>query len=276
VLGEVVGAHGSQDVGLERLEVGVVEGLDRGLFHGAVHPLGLPIRPGMVGLGQPVLDAVLAADAVEDVPHPPCRRPVPVLGQVGESHPVVGQDRVQPMGEGGHGLAQEGGAVQFGVGLEEGDVGELAHPVDGQEQGQLALGQPELADVDVDVADPGLGEPLALGGLLVIPRQAGDAVPLQAAVQGAAGEGRDGLAQAAQHIVQRQQGAAPELDDDRLLGLAQDRAARPARPHRLVGGRGPLPPLGDRLRVQAVAGGQGAGRLLRRLELGSNSRRRAG
>src|SRR5215207_1086073 len=51
-----------------------------------------------------------------------------------------------------------------------------------------------------------------------VPGQAGDAMPPQAAVQGAAREGRDRLAWAAQHIVQRQQGAAPELDDDGLLG----------------------------------------------------------
>ena len=276
MLGEVVGAHESLNVGLERLGIGVVERLDRGLFHGAVHPLGLAVRPGMVGLGQPVLDAVLAADAVEDMPHPPCYRPAPVLGQVGEGHPVVGQDRVQPVGEGGHDLAQESGAVQFGVGVEEGDVGELRDPVDGQEHKKLALSQPELADVDVDVADPGFGEPLALGSLFVIPRQAGDAVPLQAAVQGAAAEGRDGLAQAAEDVVERQQGASPELDDDRLLGLGQHGAARPAWPHRLVGGRGAPAPFGDRLRVQPVTGGQGAGRRLRRLELGSNTRRRAG
>src|SRR5215212_1245494 len=66
-------------------------------------------------------------------------------------------------------------------------------------------------------ADRGLGEAAPLGGLLLSPRQARDAVPLEAAVQGAAGEGRDRLAQAAQDIVQRQQGAAPELDDHRLL-----------------------------------------------------------
>src|SRR3712207_7479596 len=47
---------------------------------------------------------------------------------------------------------------------------------------------------DVDVADPGLGGPLALGSLLVIPRQAGDAVTHQAAVQGAAAELGDRLA----------------------------------------------------------------------------------
>src|SRR5829696_4691910 len=84
-------------------------------------------------------------------------------------------------------------------------------------------------------ADRRLGEALALGGLLAGLRQPGNAVPLEAAVQGAAGEGRDRLAQAAEHVVQRQQRAAPELDDDRLLDLRQDRAAGSSRAHGRVG-----------------------------------------
>jgi hypothetical protein len=188
-------------------------------------------------------------------------------------HRAVGVDRVR---ERGHDLAQEGGPVHLGGGLEEGDVDELRDAVDRQEQEQLALGQAELADVDVDVADRGLREVLALGSLLLVPRQAGDAVTHQAAVQGAAAELGDRVAQAAQDVVQRQQGAAAELDDEGLLGLGQDGAARSARPHRGVRRASPAPPLRDRLRVQPVAGGQGAGAPLRRLELGPNTRRRPG
>jgi hypothetical protein len=101
-------------------------------------------------------------------------------------------------------------------------------------------------------------------------------VPLQAAVQGAARECRDRLAQTAQHIIERQQRTTPELDHDRLLGLGQDGAAWPAGAHRPISGRGALALLGNRLWVQPVADGQGAGRFLRCLELGSNSRPRAG
>jgi hypothetical protein len=224
-----------------------------------------------------VLDAVLLADTVKNVGAKvaPCR-PVSVLWQVGEGHAVVGQDSVDGVREHLDHLAQEGSAVQLGVGVEEGDVDELGHAVDRQEHEELARGQAQLADIDVDVADRSLGKALALGRLLLIPWQSGDAVPLEAAVQGAAGQPGDGLAQAAQDIIERQEGPAPELDDDRLLDLAQHAAARPAWPHRLIGGRGALAPLGHRLRVQPVAGGQAAGRLLRRLELGSNSRRRSG
>jgi hypothetical protein len=103
----------------------------------------------------------------------------------------------------------------------------------------------------------------------------------QTAVQGTTAERRNGLAQAVEDIVEGQQGAAPELDDNRLLGLGQGRAARPGGAHWCVRGRGAPPPLGDRLWVQPVPGGQGTGRRLRRLvermrSTGSNSRRRAG
>ncbi len=40
---------------------------------------------------------------------------------------------------------------------------------------------------------------------------------LEAAMQGAAGKLRDGVAKATHNVIERQEGAAPELDDDRLL-----------------------------------------------------------
>ena len=89
-------------------------------------------------------------------------------------------------------------------------------------------------------------------------------------MKSAAAELWDGLPQAAHDVIERQQGAAPELDDDGLLGLGQYGAAG------LTWPIGASAPLGDRLRVQPVAGGEAAGRFLRSLELGSNSRRRAG
>ena len=53
-----------------------MECLDGGLLHRPVHPLGLAVGPGMVGLGELVLDAVLFADAVEGMDHP-----VPLAGR---------------------------------------------------------------------------------------------------------------------------------------------------------------------------------------------------
>jgi hypothetical protein len=79
------------------------------------------------------------------------------------------------------------------------DVGELGNPVDGEEHDELAVGVAQLAAIDVNVADLVGLEPLALlSGLL--DRQQGDAVALQASVQGAATEVRDRVSQATQDI----------------------------------------------------------------------------
>ncbi len=53
MLGEVVGRHESQDVGLETVEVWVVERLDGGFLDGAVHPFGLTVGPRMVWRNSP-------------------------------------------------------------------------------------------------------------------------------------------------------------------------------------------------------------------------------
>ena len=162
MLAEIIGLDEGQDVGLEGLKVRIVEGLDGGLLDGAVHPFGLAVGPGMIGFGELVLDAVLAADTVEDVAHPLGGGAIAVFWQVGEGHAVVGQHGVDGIGEGGHDLAEKGGTVQLGCGRQESDVGELGHPVDGEEHEELTLGQAQLADVDMDVADGGFGEALTL------------------------------------------------------------------------------------------------------------------
>src|SRR6478672_1364701 len=75
------------------------------------------------------------------------------------------------------------------------DVGELRHPVDGQEHDQLAVGMTQFTTVDVDVADLIGLEPLA-ALLCLLDWKPGDAMALQAAVQGAAAEIGDGVLQA--------------------------------------------------------------------------------
>src|SRR5947209_19976093 len=90
-----------------------------------------------------------------------------------------------------------------------------------------------------------------------------DAVPLQAAMQGAAGEVRDGVFEAPHEVVERQQGAPAELDDDRFLGWREHGATWRGWPHWCVRGGASRAPLGDGLGVQAIAGGQGPGALFR-------------
>jgi hypothetical protein len=68
----------------------------------------------VIGLGQPVLDAVLHADSIEDVgSQEAAAGAVPVLGQVGKGHAVVGEHGVDLIGEDLHGVAEEGRALHL-------------------------------------------------------------------------------------------------------------------------------------------------------------------
>ena len=71
---EVVGVDKVGEVGLELLVAVVVVALDGGLLDGAVHALDLPVRPGVIQLGEAMLDAVLVAAHVEHVRHVTGRR----------------------------------------------------------------------------------------------------------------------------------------------------------------------------------------------------------
>ena len=120
-------------------------------------------------------DAVLFADAVEDVAaehglHGDVA--ATVFRQVGEGHAVVGQHGVDGVWKCCHHAPEEVRAVHLACIVPELDVGKLRHAVDGQEHVQLALNQTQLADVDVDIADRGLGEPAPFRDLLRIIGQA--------------------------------------------------------------------------------------------------------
>ncbi len=70
VLGEVLGRQVVRDVASE-LAVGLVMvGPNRSLLEGAHHPLGLAVRPRVVGLGEAVLYAASPAELAEGMGTP--------------------------------------------------------------------------------------------------------------------------------------------------------------------------------------------------------------
>ena len=99
---KVVGVDEVLKVPAQLIVVVIVEALDGGVFDGPVHPFHLAIRPRMVDLGEPVLDAVLVADAIEDVV-----KRLFVAGMVGELDAVVRQHGVNGVGHSGNQVAQE-------------------------------------------------------------------------------------------------------------------------------------------------------------------------
>ena len=136
---------------------------------------------------------------------------------------VVGQHGVDGVGhsldEGAEEVACDalrGFLVQF-------DEGELGGSVDGDQQVKLSLGGVDLGDVaeirricrrDVEIAER-VGLELAFGGDGALDLgQPGDAVALEAAVQGRAGQMRQGGLQGIQAVVERQQDMPAESGDD--------------------------------------------------------------
>lgn len=65
--GMVIGVHEQLQMGAELLMAVIVVAFDYRVLDRAVHSLDLTIRPRMVHLRQPVLNAVLVADPIKDV-----------------------------------------------------------------------------------------------------------------------------------------------------------------------------------------------------------------
>src|SRR5271156_2750284 len=156
------------------------------------------------------------------------------------------------------------------------DIGEFRDPVDRQEHVDLAFSEPQLADIDMDVANRGIREPASFGSLVLALWQARDAVSLKAAVETGARKFGNALLQATEDIIERKQCPLAKLDNHRFLDRREHRALGIAGPHRRIRGRRPRPPFGTGGSAKAITAGEATGRLFRRLELGSNSRRCAG
>ena len=132
-----------------QLIVGFVEvAFDSRVLEGAVHSFDLPIGPWMLGLCQPVIDGVLGAGVFEGVrPNAlsslqgglDVRRGRTRIAWRGEVGPVVGEDRVDLVGDGGDQAAQEVcGSLARDL-LMQFDDGELRRSVDGDDEVEFAL-----------------------------------------------------------------------------------------------------------------------------------------
>lgn len=148
---EVVGGDEVGEVRAQLVMIVVMEAFDGCVLDRAVHPLDLAVGPGMVRLGEAMLDVVGLADHVEA--HLPREGGVPVAGLICELDAVVGEDRVDPVGNGFEQMLQEL-PCRLPVSLiyKLGD-GELAGAVDGDKQVKLAFGGFNLGDVHVEEAD---------------------------------------------------------------------------------------------------------------------------
>ena len=232
-----------------------------------------PIRP-----GQAVVDMALGAEAIKGMP---ARGPIKWLvlqvdGEaVGELTAIVGQDRVNSMGEVLQEASQELGR---GVGVTvrvDFHIGVAGGTIDGHEGVLLAsLQGRKMLQIDMNEANGGLFEYtdcrlVRLGSLV-------QAVTSQASVSGAA---RDLLVDATPHdlddIVERQLQAAPQFADQRFF----ERQQLGCQPFWRVGAvvdRGAPAPAADRRLTDTEFCRKFGNRALAALDVGSDLRRGGG
>src|SRR3954471_7726333 len=106
----------------------VVVTIDRCLLERAVHPLHLTIRPGVIGFGQPMFDAMFGTDAVKQQ-----GKSVAIRWAISKLDAVVGQNGVDFIGNCGNQVTQELGSDRSGHTLVQLDKCELGSPVNRDE-----------------------------------------------------------------------------------------------------------------------------------------------
>jgi hypothetical protein len=116
----------------------------------------------MLGLCQPMIDIVKGASVFEGMreeglpvsDHVPdlCRGPG-IAGGIGEVGSVVGEDGVDPVGDGFDQAAQEVRGRAARHLLMQVDEGELRGPINRDDEIELALRGSNLGDVDMEIAD---------------------------------------------------------------------------------------------------------------------------
>lgn len=145
----------------------------------AIHSFDLAISPGVLDLGEPVFDVMLAADPVKDV-----FEGINVLIMIGELDAITGEQDVEPVGHGGDEIAQESGRGHFPCLVVQFHENELGGAINGNEDIQLAFRPLNLSNINVEVAER-IGLELHLRRLIPVNfGQAADIVSLKAAVQG--------------------------------------------------------------------------------------------
>ena len=160
---------------LTQLRVALVEVAIHGLvFDGPMHSFNLPIRPWMVGFGQPVLNTMCIAYGIKSLLASPL-----CIGRLCKLVAVVSQDGVNLIGRRGDEPMQESASIFALVAGQQFDIDELGSAINGNEEIEFAFIASEMADVQVKVAD-GIGFEALLRWLAFRLRQAVYAMTLKA------------------------------------------------------------------------------------------------
>jgi hypothetical protein len=99
---EIVGVDEVLEVGFELVMAVIMIAFDGCFLDCPVHPFDLTIGPGMFDFGEAVLNVILFADSVKDV-----FERTSVVSHVGELDAIIGQDRMDTIGNSKHEIAQK-------------------------------------------------------------------------------------------------------------------------------------------------------------------------
>ena len=145
--GEVVGSNEYAEVDTQLVVGVVVVALYSGLFDGAVHALDLPVRLGMIGLGEAVVDAVQKTDPVKRMAAKVGRGSLAILRQIGELDAVVGEHGMDPIGDScDQRLEESRRSLHIGT-FDQLHESELRSAVDGHKEIELAFGGAHLLNI---------------------------------------------------------------------------------------------------------------------------------
>ena len=150
--------------------------LDRCFLNRSVHSLDLTIRPGMVHLGEPLVDIVFPADAAEDVLE---SEPIPLA--IGELDIILCENCMDFVGHRRDEIAQKLGGHHLASAFMQFDICELGCAVDSHEEAGFAFAGAHFSNVDMEIPDWVTLERL-LGLVAFDVWQAADPMPLQASV----------------------------------------------------------------------------------------------
>ena len=138
---EVVSVDEVSEMAAELVVIVLVEAFDNRFLERAVHPVDLAVGPRMLDLGQTMLDAVFPAAHVEHVRDPGRGRAVGIARREGELDAVVGQNRVDLVGNRlDQGDEKGRGGDPRGLCLQP-DKGEFARPINGYEEMEPIVGK---------------------------------------------------------------------------------------------------------------------------------------
>jgi len=254
----------------QRLVTLVMIPLHRRLLDRTIHPFHLPIRPRMVQLRQPVLDAVGSTHAVKGMPEG-----VSITLAMRELNAVIRQNSMDMIRhhldeppEKGCRYTAFGPLMQFGI-------GKLRGAVNGYKEIEFTCLGMYFGNVEVKVAYRVLFEALLLRLVAQLGKTT-DAVTLEAAMQRRAGQVWDRGLKRIEAIIKRQQRMFTKGDYKGFFFQRKRGRAGFFGPHRRIVGKGASAPFGNGFRIDAMVPSQVGYAVMAVLDGSSDGLRRCG